>query len=119
MPRISVKGNLLLAKRAIGKRIKARREEAGLTQAELGAKVGVSQEAVSRWEAGLTALALAELGTVARVLQSSLGWLAAAEGEPPGPYRVEEILPEKHALGRKETKRHFKPVPTKRRKGNE
>ncbi len=34
--------------------IKKRREENGMTQAELAARLGVSQGAVSQWESGAT-----------------------------------------------------------------
>ena len=37
----------------VGARIRRRRQELGLTQEELGARVGVSARAVIRWEAGL------------------------------------------------------------------
>ena len=40
-------------KKEIGLRIRTAREAAGLTQAALGREVGVSQQEVSNWEAGV------------------------------------------------------------------
>ena len=42
------------APRAIGARIRARREELGLSQAELARRVYVSRQTVGNWEAGRT-----------------------------------------------------------------
>jgi transcriptional regulator with XRE-family HTH domain len=39
-------------RRVCGARLRALRESKGLSQAELGAKVGVNQPAVWKWEAG-------------------------------------------------------------------
>lgn len=38
--------------RIIGKFIKKKRKEIGLTQTELGDKLGVSDKAISKWETG-------------------------------------------------------------------
>lgn len=84
----SVKRNVLSAKKALGKRLRARREEADLTQAQVAEMLDVSQESVSRWEGGVTAIGIAELTALAKLLQAPMGWLLAGEGEAPRAYRV-------------------------------
>ncbi|MBQ6268064.1 MAG: helix-turn-helix transcriptional regulator [Clostridia bacterium] len=39
---------------AVGKRIADRRKELGLTQEQLAEKIGVSPQAVSKWENGVS-----------------------------------------------------------------
>ena len=48
----SVVKNMLYTDTEIGNIIRQKRTEAGLTQAELGAKLGVGKTAVAKWEAG-------------------------------------------------------------------
>jgi transcriptional regulator with XRE-family HTH domain len=88
MARISVKGQLLAARKAMGKRIQARRQEAGLTQADLAAEVGVGQEAVSRWEAGLVEIGTDDLRALGNVLQAPTGWFMEGLPPKPEPYEV-------------------------------
>jgi transcriptional regulator with XRE-family HTH domain len=48
----------------LGRALRSARLAAGLSQAELAARMGTSQAAVSRWEAGRSALALGTLSAV-------------------------------------------------------
>lgn len=52
----------------IGETVKIRREELGLDQLELGRRVGVGQQTVSRWETGLAIPKLDRLPVLAEVL---------------------------------------------------
>lgn len=90
-----VKRNLLTSRKAIGKRLKKRREESGLTQAAVAGRLDVSQETVSRWESGSAAIGLAELGAYAKVLQAPMGWFLGEETERPAPYVPKQDEPRK------------------------
>lgn len=76
--------------------IERARRNRGLTQVELGDVAGVGQQAVGKWEKGLTrpkpasipAVAKA-LGVESRVLLVEAGYLA---GEKPDPLQVEQVL---------------------------
>ena len=86
MTRISVKGQLLSAREAMGKRIKAQRRQAGLTQAELALELGVAQETVSRWEAGRVEIGTDDLRALGKALRAATGWLMEGAGPEPEPY---------------------------------
>ena len=61
------------------------RDRAGLSQMELADRLGVSRQAVSRWESGDTTPSVDKLKTLARIYGVSLDWLFGdtADGEPP------------------------------------
>ena len=61
------------------------RNKAGLSQMELAERLGVSRQAVSRWESGDTTPTVDKLKTLARIYGVSLDWLFGdtADGEPP------------------------------------
>lgn len=61
------------------------RNKAGLSQMELAERLGVSRQAVSRWESGDTTPSVDKLKTLARIYGVSLDWLLGdtADGEPP------------------------------------
>ena len=72
-----------------GEAVKIRREELGLDQAELGSRVGVGQQTVSRWETGLAVprpsrlTGLAEvLGLESEYLHRLAGYLPADRSSP-------------------------------------
>ena len=56
---------------SFGKRLVAAREQAGLTQAELGELLGVSQRAVAHWERTPTALYPEQLEALAKAVKIS------------------------------------------------
>ena len=60
---------------SIGKRIKEAREKAGLTQAELGEKIGVTGVAVMRYEKGQRQPRPEQLQRIAAALNVSAGFL--------------------------------------------
>ena len=61
------------------------RDRAGLSQMELADRLGVSRQAVSRWESGDTTPSVDKLKTLAKIYGVSLDWLCSdtADGEPP------------------------------------
>ena len=61
------------------------RNKAGLSQMELAERLGVSRQAVSRWESGDTTPTMDKLKSLARIYGVSLDWLCSdtADGEPP------------------------------------
>ena len=61
------------------------RNKAGLSQMELAERLGVSRQAVSRWESGDTTPTMDKLKALAKLYGVSLDWLFGdtADGEPP------------------------------------
>jgi GTP pyrophosphokinase len=66
--------------KAIGERIKAARKAKGLSQEQLGEKLGISFQAVSSWETGKFIPDSEHLPALAKVLDISLDSLFAEEG---------------------------------------
>lgn len=58
-----------MSDKAIGRRIKAAREAAGLGQAEMARKMGVSNTTAWRWEAGKTSVPTPQLRKIAQLLK--------------------------------------------------
>ena len=60
------------------------RNKAGLSQMELAERLGVSRQAVSRWESGDTTPSVDKLKALAKLYGVSLDWLFGdtADGEP-------------------------------------
>jgi transcriptional regulator with XRE-family HTH domain len=65
--------------RSIGDRIRHARKEAGLNQADLAERVGVSQPAVANWESGVHDPRRVMLAKIADILRVSPGWLASGD----------------------------------------
>ena len=59
----------------IGERIKAKRKELGLTQAELGEKLNITDRAVSKWEQGEGNPDMSIIASLAKILGVSLDYL--------------------------------------------
>jgi transcriptional regulator with XRE-family HTH domain len=75
----------------LGKTIKKRRKELGITQVKLAKMVGVSETTIQNWEAGTWpkgdyAIALA------KALDCSLDWLLMDKGPEPGPPSMEKQI---------------------------
>jgi transcriptional regulator with XRE-family HTH domain len=66
-----------------GKRLAQAREQAGLTQTQLGDKLGLSQRAIAHWERDETALLPDQLDAVAKALKVSVDALVSGNGHPP------------------------------------
>lgn len=72
--------------KAVGERLKAAREGAGLTQQELAAKVELSQKQISVLEGGLQLPMAGKLPTIVRVVGGSVDWLLTGSGKAPRGY---------------------------------
>lgn len=80
------------------------RNKAGLSQMELANQLGVSRQAVSRWESGDTTPSVDKLKTLARIYGVSLDWLYSdtADREPPEAAKPEADRPPDDAPAGKE-----------------
>ncbi len=67
----------------LAEKILYRRKKAGLSQAELGEKIGVSRQAVSKWETGESIPELGKIVLLADVFQVTTDWLLK-DGEAEG-----------------------------------
>lgn len=61
--------------KVIGKQIAALRKNKGITQSELGNRLGVSFQAVSKWERGETLPDISVLPTLAKILETSIDYI--------------------------------------------
>ena len=68
----------------IGVRIAQKREAAGLSQSELARRLGLSPQAVQKWEAGVSTPRNSKLGDLAEALGTSMGYLIDGGPEAPG-----------------------------------
>ena len=79
-----------------GKRIAQCRRQLNLSQEALGEKVGVSRQAISKWEADATLPDIDKLIALSRLFQVSVGWLLGVEEQPQPqpetPQITEELL---------------------------
>lgn len=64
----------------IGQRIAQKREEAGLSQSELARRLGLSPQAVQKWEAGMSTPRNSKLEDLSRILRTSMRFLI--DGDP-------------------------------------
>ena len=67
----------------IGTRIKAARQEQGLTRTQLAAELDITETTVTRWEQGRNKPGISQLLGLSRVLQVSPEYLLGAD-EPNG-----------------------------------
>ena len=67
----------------IGDRIKQKRRKLGLTQAELGEKLNITDRAVSKWEQGEGDPNLSIIPDIAKILGVSLDYLLLCKEEEP------------------------------------
>jgi ribosome-binding protein aMBF1 (putative translation factor) len=80
--RMSAEGSRVLTDLA------ARRQAAGLSQTEIAARMGTSQSAVARLEAGATDVRISTLERYAAALGSQIGWRVTTPTDPtPGEAR--------------------------------
>lgn len=79
-----------------GQRIAHCRKKIALSQEALGEKVGVSRQAISKWEADATLPDIDKLIALSRLFQVSVGWLLGVEEQPEpqpeSPQITEELL---------------------------
>ncbi|MFZ8863359.1 MAG: helix-turn-helix domain-containing protein, partial [Thermocrinis sp.] len=68
-------------KKAIGVRIRLIRKLLGLTQKELGEKIGRSWKTINRWEAGEREIPDTALKLISQIFGVSYEWLKTGQGE--------------------------------------
>lgn len=73
----------------IGQRIAAQRKQLGLSQEALGEKMGVSRQAISKWESDAAVPEIDKFIAMSRLFGVSVGWLLGVEDPAP-----EETQPE-------------------------
>lgn len=72
-----------MSKITLGEKIGSLRREKGLTQEELAEKLGVSPQAVSKWENDVSCPDIMLLPELARIFEVSTDMLLGCEGEKP------------------------------------
>lgn len=95
----------------IGQRITQKRKELGLSQEALGEQLGVSRQAIYKWESDSTLPEIEKLIALSRIFEVSVGWLLGEEEEPSAPKElteeqlrmVQEIV-DRYLAARSETK---------------
>lgn len=63
----------------LGKRVRWARSNLGLSQPELGRRVGKSKQLISAWESGRAEMSATMLARVASALSVDAGWLASGQ----------------------------------------
>lgn len=69
----------------LGQRIAAQRKKLNLSQEALGEKMGVSRQAISKWESDGAVPEIDKLIAMSRLFSVTLGWLLGVEEEPAAP----------------------------------
>ena len=67
----------------LGQRIAQKRKELGLSQEGLGEQLGVSRQAIYKWESDASLPEIGKLITLSRIFSVSVGWLLGAEEDSP------------------------------------
>ena len=68
----------------IGQRIAEERKKLGLSQEALGEKLGVSRQAISKWESDASVPEIDKLIVLSKLFSVSVGWLLGVENTPEG-----------------------------------
>lgn len=74
-----------------GQRIAQRRKELGLSQESLGEQLGVSRQAIYKWESDSALPEIEKLITLSKLFGVSVGWLLGVEEETTTPAEPEEL----------------------------
>ena len=101
----------------IGERITAIRKERSISQAELAKRMGVSRQAVSKWEQGLSSPDTNKLIQLAQILDTDVEYLATGVHPEPGSVVlnvVETVERVEEKVVVKEVVRHVTRRPQKR-----
>ncbi len=70
-------------RKKVGRRIRVRRVELDMKQAELGRRLGVPQTQISEWEIGRRALRIEQAAALAGALGTTVGYLVGEEDRRP------------------------------------
>ncbi|MBQ7345472.1 MAG: helix-turn-helix domain-containing protein [Oscillospiraceae bacterium] len=74
----------------LGRRIAQRRRMLGLSQETLGEKMGVSRQAISKWESGAANPEMEKLVAMSKLFDVSVGWMLGVEDEQKKEIATEE-----------------------------
>jgi transcriptional regulator with XRE-family HTH domain len=85
--------------RALGARLRELREERGLSQRELGSRLGILQSKLSKYESGTHQPSLRTLLRMANLFAVSTDYLLTGTGTPAPPLRDERLLDRFRRLG--------------------
>jgi transcriptional regulator with XRE-family HTH domain len=85
--------------RALGARLRELREERGLSQRELGSRLGILQSKLSKYESGTHQPSLRTLVRMANLFAVSTDYLLTGAGTPAPPLRDERLLDRFRRLG--------------------
>lgn len=66
----------------VGERIAQKRKELGLSQEALGEQLGVSRQAIYKWESDATLPEIEKLAALSRIFSVTVGWLLGLEERP-------------------------------------
>lgn len=81
----------------LGQRIAQKRKELGLSQEGLGERLGVSWQAIYKWESDASLPEIDKLITLSKIFSVSVGWLLGVEEVPRDePASPPGELPEEH-----------------------
>lgn len=81
----------------IGQRIAQKRKELGLSQEALGERLGVSRQAIYKWESDAATPEVEKLIALSHIFSVSVGWLLGVEEEAPkaeSPQSQEDLIEE-------------------------
>lgn len=95
----------------MGQRIAQERKKLGLSQEGLGDKMGVSRQAISKWEADGAVPEIDKLIALSRLFSVSVGWLLGVEEMPK---QAEDGLTEEQLKTMEELVKRYQPKPQKR-----
>ncbi len=94
----------------IGQRIAQKRRELGLSQEELGARLGVSRQAIYKWESDQALPEIEKLVNLCKLFSVPVGWLLGVEEEP-SPDSGGELTEEQLKLAEEIAKRYIDALP--------
>ena len=78
----------------VGQRIAQKRKELGLSQEALGEQLGVSRQAIYKWESDATLPEIEKLISLSRIFSVSVGWLLGEEERETAPEEGKELTEE-------------------------
>lgn len=94
----------------VGQRIAQKRRELGLSQEELGERLGVSRQAIYKWEADQTLPEIEKLVNLSKLFSVPVGWLLGVEEEP-SPDSGGELTGEQLKMVEEIAKRYIDAIP--------
>ncbi len=99
-----------------GQRIAQKRREAGLSQEQLGQQLGVSRQAIYKWESDASMPEIEKLVALSRLFSVPVGWLLGEEDAPAQNADGQEPLTEEQMKRVERLVESYRPTPTKRRR---